>query len=156
MANKVTMTSRFPRRLPSAPIRHALLELLHEEGVEGSEVSVLICDDDEMHRLNKQFRGVDAPTDVLAFPQDRDATLPDGTRLLGDVVISLDTAKRQAESRGHSLVTESVLLGLHGTLHLLGHDDHTEEEAADMIVRAERIAMRLGHSFAVEARGDAE
>lgn len=151
----MTVASRFPRRLPSAPIRHAVLELLHEEGIEGSEVSVLICDDDEMHRLNRQFRGVDAPTDVLAFPQDREAPLPDGSRLLGDVVVSLDTASRQAEARGHSLVTESVLLALHGTLHLLGHDDHTEQGAADMIAHAERIATRLGHVFARESEGGA-
>ena len=153
MANKVTVASRFPRRLSSRPIRNALLELLYEEGVEGSEVSVLICDDEEMHKLNLQYRGVDAPTDVLAFPQDRDATLPDGSRLLGDVVISLDTAKQQAETRGHSLVTEAVLLALHGALHLLGHHDHDEKGASVMIARAERIAARLGHSFAGETEG---
>lgn len=132
-----------------------MLELLQEEGVEGSEVSVLICDDDEMRRLNLQFRGVDAPTDVLAFPQDRDVQLPDGSRLLGDVVISLDTAERQAEARGHALLTEAVLLGLHGTLHLLGYDDHTQEEASDMLARAEKVAARLGHEFSGEVEGGA-
>lgn len=108
-------------------------------GIETAEVSVLLTDDDTVHHLNRTYRAIDAPTDVLAFAQaDAPAGGPetpiyeDSLRLLGDVVISLDTAVRQAALRGVPLADEVSELAAHGTLHLLGYRDETEEEAEVM------------------------
>jgi len=88
------------------------------------ELSLHLCGDHEIQSLNRSFRHKDAPTDVLSFPQD--------PPLLGDVVISVDTARRQATERGHDLPTELRILLAHGIAHLLGHDHHHPDEAARM------------------------
>lgn len=96
------------------------------------ELSLVLSDDDFIHQLNRDYRGKDRPTDVLSFEQDPDSGV------LGDVVISVPTARRQARMHGHSLAQEIEWLFLHGTLHLLGYDDETEEQAAEMDRRAYR------------------
>jgi probable rRNA maturation factor len=85
---------------------------------------VLLVGDRAIRRLNRAYLNRDHPTDVLAFPQPRGLPLP-GPHLLGDVVISVDTAARQAKAHGHSLSEELALLLIHGLLHLLGYDDST-------------------------------
>jgi len=85
---------------------------------------VLLVGDRAIRRLNRAYLSRDHPTDVLAFPQPRGFSLP-GPHLLGDVVISVDTAARQAKAHGHSLNQELALLLIHGLLHLLGYDDST-------------------------------
>ncbi len=88
-------------------------------------------DDPAIHALNRDWRGLDKPTDVLSWPLEDDA--PAGTEdALGDVVISLDTARRQAAARGWTLAEETALLLVHGILHLLGHEDDTEAGANAM------------------------
>jgi len=109
------------------------------EGPDG-EVHVLLTDDDEIRRLNRQYRKIDRTTDVLSFP-DGDP-LPSGGVLLGQIVISLDTARRQAVELGHDEVRELEELVLHGTLHLLGHDherDEGEMDASEMKLRDELL-----------------
>jgi probable rRNA maturation factor len=103
---------------------------VHERVDEPVEISVLLCDDDEIHALNRDFRGHDKPTDVLSFVSD--TPLPDGTRLLGDIVISLPTALRQARARRAPVRDEVALLFVHGLLHLLGHEDETDSGAERM------------------------
>ena len=95
-----------------------------------TEVSVVIVTDDEIHALNAQWRGKDKPTDVLSWPQSE----PDAPRsaYLGDVVISRDTAERQATARGWALEDELALLLVHGILHLLGHEDDSEAGSEKM------------------------
>lgn len=93
------------------------------------ELSVVFCDDAFMQALNLQYRGQDKPTDVLSFTQDG---IPGGPEVLGDVVISLDTARRQAREQRHSLAREVEWLLCHGVLHLLGYDDETEEGLEQM------------------------
>lgn len=94
-----------------------------------AEVSVVLCSDEHMRSLNGQWRGKDAPTDVLSFPQDD----PDGV-VLGDVVVSLDTAERQAAERGVDLIDEIRVLLVHGLLHLLGYDHEGAKEGDWLIV----------------------
>jgi probable rRNA maturation factor len=106
-----------------------------------AEVSVYITDDGEMHELNRQYRGVDAPTDVLSFLMDEQ---PDTPWLLGDVVISLPRARAQAESFGHDLARELCYLAVHGTLHLLGYDDEESQAAQAMAGEAESVMAELG------------
>jgi probable rRNA maturation factor len=110
----------------------AALELEH------AELSVLLTNDATIHALNHRHRGKDRPTDVLAFPlaTRRMAGLP---RLLGDVVISLDTAARQARGRQRELFAEVRFLLVHGVLHLLGYDHGTRSEKREMDAMARRI-----------------
>lgn len=91
-------------------------------------------DDATIRDLNARYRGIDVPTDVLSFAQDLPLALSaDHPRLLGDVVISLDTAARQAQAAGHTLDDEVVILVMHGVLHLLGYDDATTEGYQEMV-----------------------
>lgn len=111
-----------------------------------AEVSVLLTTDAVVHELNHTYRGHDKPTDVLSFAQ-RDAVqdappmpgLPTIPEPLGDVIISVDTAERQAAQFGSSLNDELALLTVHGILHLLGYEDETEEGAALMRVKEREI-----------------
>ena len=117
-----------------ARARTAARKLLQDAGRPGAEVSVLFTDDSGIHTLNRDWRGVDRPTDVLSWAQEEEAP-PKGEEredALGDVVISLDTARRQAEARGWALDEEVALLLVHGILHLLGHEDETEAGAETM------------------------
>lgn len=101
------------------------------------ELSLVFCDDEFIHRLNREYRGKDKPTDVLSFEQEPEAGV------LGDVVISLPTCRRQARELGHSVEREVEWLFLHGALHLLGYDDATDEQAQEMDRRARAALDRL-------------
>jgi rRNA maturation RNase YbeY len=106
-----------------------------------AELSVLLVSDGEIHRLNREWRSKDRPTDVLSFPQQGgDGAAPAG--LLGDVVISVDTARRQAAERGVSLRHESERLLIHGLLHLLGYDHERSPAEARRMQRRERLLAR--------------
>lgn len=110
------------------------------------EVSLTLVDKDEIHTLNRDYRGVDRPTDVLSFPMD-DEIFPgeeDVDLILGDIVICLDIAKAQAEEYGHSLDRELSYLICHSTLHLLGYDHMEEDEKAIMRGKEKEIMKNLG------------
>ncbi len=100
-----------------------------------AEVSVVLTDDPGIHELNRLWRGYDKPTDVLSWPLEEASPQLSGEDLLGDVVISLDTATRQAAARGWRVEEEIALLLVHGILHLLGHEDdsHAGSEAMKRI-----------------------
>jgi probable rRNA maturation factor len=103
-------------------------------------VHVALTGDEELRRLNRTYRNLDRPTDVLSFP-DGDL-LPTGMVLLGEIVVSLDSARRQAADLGHSELRELEELVLHGTLHLLGHDherDDGEMGTLELSLRAELL-----------------
>lgn len=116
--------------------------LLGALGVEDRELSVLLTDDNEMQGLNRDYRGKDKPTDVLSFPMD-------DARLLGDVVISMDTAKAQARDLGVSLDDEVARLLVHGILHLLGYDHERGAILAKKMRSKEAELLRL----LIEAKG---
>lgn len=103
--------------------------LTYENFGEPAEISVTFVDDDRIRELNKRFRRVDASTDVLSFPLGEnggfDTNKETGARILGDIVISVETAVRQSETYGHSLQREIGFLTVHSMLHLLGYD-HTD------------------------------
>ena len=126
---------------------HAVLEL---EGFEGSaEVDVTLVDNDQIHRINLEQRGVDMPTDVLSFPLGEngkyDVNPETGNFMLGDVVISLERAAAQAEEYGHSLQREIGYLTVHSMLHLLGYD-HVDGglEAVRMREKEEAVMSSVG------------
>ena len=101
-------------------------------GCENQELSVLLANDRKIRTLNKQYRGQDRATDVLSFSQNEEENKPN-SHLMGDVVISTVTAKRQAAEHGLTLEEEIALLLIHGILHLLGFDhERSDEEACHM------------------------
>jgi len=103
------------------------------------EISIALVDDETIHRLNAQYRGKDTATDVLSFPMEQDIRVPGLPRLLGDVIISIDTSLRQAEAGGRSLDDELCHLVIHGVLHLLGYDDATTAGYEEMVGKGEAI-----------------
>ena len=113
-----------------------------------TEVSVVLANDEYIHALNLQYRGKDCPTDVLSFALNEgdEPEVIDGPEevLLGDIIISLETATRQAAEYGHSLERELAYLTVHGILHLLGYDHMTEEEKKEMRQEEEHILSFLG------------
>ena len=102
-----------------------------------AELSVLLTDDREIHRLNREHRQKDKPTDVLAFAMDE--SVPDPAGILGDVVISLDTAERQASARKRPLIEEVRFLLAHGVLHLVGYDHAEPEEKREMVAMTRQL-----------------
>jgi probable rRNA maturation factor len=121
-------------------LQRALALALASEGVTGPvEVSLVITDDAEVHALNRQYRGVDRPTDVLSFSQIEAAPeieafpgVAAAPRPLGDIIISGDRVREQAREYGHSHRRELAYLAVHGLLHLLGYDHETEAERQRM------------------------
>lgn len=123
-----------PRR---ARVRRLLGLANRATGRRGREVSVLFCGDRRMARLNRRWRGKDRPTDVLAFPAE--GVSPG---FLGDIVISIPYASRQARRRGESRAREVDRLLLHGYLHLLGYDHETDQGEMDALET--RLRIRFG------------
>ena len=109
-----------------------------------AEVSVTLTDDAHIHELNKTYRGVDRPTDVLSFAlaESDEPTVEGGpeTEILGDLVMSVERVAAQAEEYGHSLRREAAFLTVHGMLHLLGYD-HMEDEEREEMEREQRAVM---------------
>ncbi len=112
-------------------VRRAIRAVVAAARVEPMEVSVSLIDDDEMRALNARWRGVDRATDVLSFAAQDGAAMPGTDDQLGDLVVSLATARRQARALGHALDVEIAVLVAHGLLHLLGLDhERGDDEAA--------------------------
>ncbi len=129
--------------------------MLRDLSMESAELSILLTDDLFIHRLNLEHRGKDRPTDVLSFPlmdpEDEALQRLDGG-VLGDVVISVDTAQRQADHRGHGLLDEVCFLLAHGLLHLLGYDHQTDTEEAEMNTLTRRLVDAARPRRALERR----
>ncbi|MCL5102593.1 MAG: rRNA maturation RNase YbeY [Armatimonadetes bacterium] len=124
-------------------VRSIAQRLLRAENCpDNMELSILLADDARIVELNKEYRDIDGPTDVLSFSQleGEDEAIPGVEEdLLGDVVISVETARRQAENQGHSLDREIDILLVHGILHLLGYDHAEPEDERVMFARQEEI-----------------
>lgn len=127
-----------------------LKSLQYEEFNEDCEISLSIVTNDEIHDINKQFRNIDSPTDVLSFPQltfeegEEADVNENGEIVLGDIIISIDRAKEQAEEYGHSLKRELAFLSVHSMLHLMGYDHMVPEEEEDMFLRQKEILIEAG------------
>lgn len=119
----------------------AITVLSRNEVEDGSSLTVAITNNDEVARLNQDYRGIDAPTDVLSFPMDG---MPGDTPYLGDLVIAYPYASDQARRLGHALEDSLGLLVVHGTLHLLGYDHDTIERRAQMWAAQEGALVELG------------
>ena len=120
-------------KIQSSHLKKRLGQILEALDQSACELSVLLTDDRKIQELNSQYRSLDKPTDVLSFPQDSAAVNEKGMPLLGDVVISVETAARQAEEHLLTLDEELALLAIHGILHLRGLDhERSRKEARQM------------------------
>lgn len=139
-----------------AAIRAAIVATLAAHAIVDAAVTVVLTTDEEVRALNAQYRGVDAPTDVLSFPARE--TQPDAPtlvlpaelaaeleRYLGDLVIAYPYSARQAAHFGNSITAELQLLAVHGTLHLLGYDHQDATAEAAMWAQQEQVLAQFGH-----------
>jgi rRNA maturation RNase YbeY len=128
-------------------VRRWLSRLLSGTGAPAARVSVLLCGDRRMKSLNRRFRGVDAPTDVLSFRPSPDPPRPSrripAGGFLGDIVVDVSYAARQARRRGHGLEREIQILLAHGLLHLLGYD-HEKDDGQMFRLQARRVRRAFG------------
>ena len=130
-------------------IENVISEALKYEGVsDNTEISVTIVDNEEIRKINNKFRNIDRATDVLSFPLidfDNEDLPNDGSKIyLGDIIISIERAKEQANEYGHSLDREVGFLTAHSMLHLLGYDHMVPEEEKVMFAKQEEILSNLG------------
>ncbi|MDR0966255.1 MAG: rRNA maturation RNase YbeY [Myxococcales bacterium] len=148
MPNAIFILREYPRSDYAARVlRQRARAFLAALDLDGVELSITLLDDEAIAALNKQWRKKDTPTDVLSFPAGDMPPIPGEPRPLGDVVISLDTARRRAVEEGMSLASELSRYLAHGLLHLLGHDHHTPEEARAMSRAEEALLEGLGQGM---------
>lgn len=136
---RVSVSASRAWRLPTAKLSLAVSAALVRHGREDAEVAVRLCDDAEIQALNRAFRNVDEPTDVLSFPSAGGEHVP-----LGDVAVAVPFARRQARARGIEPDLEVAYLALHGTLHLLGFEDERETDRAEMLAEMNSVARGAG------------
>ena len=110
-----------------------------------ADMTIVLTDDAQLHELNREYLGVDAPTDVLSFPAS-EMDPETGVAYLGDILISIPRATQQAQAAGHPVEAEVQLLVVHGTLHLLGYDHAEADEKAKMWEAQAEVMSRLGLS----------
>lgn len=118
-------------------------------GVENSELSITLTDDEHIHALNKKFRNIDRATDVLSFAfreSDEPEIIGTDFEILGDIIISLERAKIQAADFGHSFLREVIFLEVHGLLHLLGYDHIDDDDRREMETEQKFVMDKLGIS----------
>lgn len=119
--------------------------VLQRQKLDNVMFNVIIVDNEKIHELNRNYRGVDRPTDVISFAlEDDDSFAYSPIRVLGDIYISIDKAKEQADSYGHSLLRELAFLTVHGILHLLGYDHMNPEDEKEMFLLQELILDEYG------------
>lgn len=122
-------------------VEKVLYSAIEKEKLENVSFNLIIVDNDYIHELNKTYRNIDRETDVITFALEDEDTLimPSDERILGDIYISIDRARSQAEDYGHSLLRELSFLAVHGFYHLLGYDHMTEEDEKIMFKKQEEV-----------------
>ena len=145
--NEVSIYNNTSEEFPYEDIIEKVVnKALEKEKIKKASCSIIIVDNDYIHKLNKEYRGINRPTDVISFALEDDKTMviPDEIRLLGDIYISIDKAKEEAKEYGHSLERELCFLAVHGIYHLLGYDHEKEEAAEIMFKKQEEVLEEYG------------
>ena len=127
-------------------VEKVLHSAIEKEKLDNVVFNLIIVDNKYIHELNKVYRNIDRETDVITFALEDENTIiiPDNERILGDIYISIDKAKSQAEEYGHTLLRELSFLAVHGFYHLLGYDHQTEEEEKVMFGKQEEVLDSYG------------
>ena len=140
--NKVIFNNITNEKVEEENLVKEILEFaMEKENLENTSFSVIFVDNKYIHELNKTYRGIDRPTDVITFALEDEKDIINGSenRMLGDVYISLEKAHSQAEEYGHSFKRELSFLAIHGFYHLLGYDHMTPEEEKIMFGKQEEV-----------------
>ena len=127
-------------------VEKVLYSAMEKEKLKDTSFNLIIVDNKYIHELNKTYRNIDRETDVITFALEDDETVVNGSdeRILGDIYISIDKAKSQAEEYGHSLLRELSFLAVHGFYHLLGYDHMTEEDEKVMFGKQKEVLEEYG------------
>ena len=130
-------------QIQSLWVKKIAREVLKKLKLRESELSIKLVDNREIKKLNRVYRQINKPTDVLAFPQREGKFNKIHPEILGDIVISLPQARLQARKLGHSLRKETAILIIHGILHLLGHKDEKKSEREKIFLKQNRLLSYL-------------
>ena len=127
-------------------VEKVLYSAMEKENLIDTSFNLIIVDNDYIHKLNKEYRNIDRETDVITFALEDEDTLivGDKKRVLGDIYISIDKARSQAEEYNHSFLRELSFLAVHGFYHLLGYDHQTKEEEEVMFKKQEEVLESYG------------
>ena len=126
-------------------LKELLINVCKDEKLDNGEFNVIIVDEEKIHDLNREYRGIDRVTDVISFALEDDKSFNiDAYRMLGDIYICLNKAKEQANEYGHSFKRELSFLAIHGLLHLLGYDHMNEDDEKVMFDKQEEVLNRYG------------
>ena len=127
-------------------VEKVLYSAMEKENLKDTSFNLIIVDNDYIHELNKNYRGIDRETDVITFALEDEDTIiiGDNERILGDIYISIDRARSQALDYGHSFLRELSFLAVHGFYHLLGYDHQTKEEEEVMFGKQEEVLESYG------------
>lgn len=126
-------------------LRDFLIAVSTDENIINPLFNIILVDDEEIRKINREYRNIDKSTDVISFALEDDQTFNrEDIRVLGDIYISLDTAKRQAVEYSHSFKRELFFLAVHGLFHLLGYDHLNSEEEKIMFAKQEEALNRYG------------
>lgn len=139
----------FAARVEANRLKEAVFTTVQLAGFSAKSLTVSVTDADTVQQLNRQYRHIDAPTDVLSFENTPDPDFPETITAavaghLGDIVIAYPMAEKQAQSGGHPIMAEITLLAVHGTLHLLGFDHDTAGSKAKMWSLQQTVMQQLG------------
>ena len=118
--------------------------LFNYMNIKDSVMSIIIVDNEKIHEINKQYRNIDRPTDVISFALEENETIDEPFKTLGDIYISIDKVYEQAKEYNHSVKRELFFLVTHGFLHLLGYDHMTKEDEEEMFTLQEKILDSYG------------
>ena len=147
MDNEIMIFNQTNEDIPELDLVKKVLEFgMKKEKLNHTSFNVIIVDNNYIHELNKNYRDIDRETDVITFAlEDEDSVkLPGDMRILGDIYISIDKARSQAEEYGHSFLREICFLAIHGFYHLLGYDHMNEEEEKVMFGKQEEVLSEYG------------
>ena len=127
-------------------VEKVLEKALEKEKLENTYFNLIIVDNNYIHELNKKYRNIDRPTDVITFAleDENSVIIPNEERILGDIYISIDKAREQSKEYQHSLLRELCFLAVHGFYHLLGYDHQTKEEEKIMFQKQEEVLEEYG------------
>lgn len=147
MSSKIEVFSMIDEEIEELnTVEKVLYSAIEKENLNNVVFNLIIVDNEYIHELNKTYRGIDRPTDVITFAlEDEDTVIiPDEERILGDIYISIDKAREQKDQYGHSLLRELSFLAVHGFYHLLGYDHQTKEEEEVMFKKQEEVLESYG------------
>lgn len=143
--NNIEIINETNEEIDIKNLKNVIEYALKHENVENAIMNVIIIDNERIHKINKEYRGIDRPTDVISFALEDDKTFVNTDfRVLGDIYISIDKVHEQATSYGHSFWRELSFLTIHGVLHLLGYDHMEKSDEKIMFGKQEEILNELG------------